>query len=159
MEKVVKALQACTIKTREDNVRLEAGEVATVKFGNNAEFMAHAQSGFFIEWFKAPKEPIPVIPPEVDPEDIEVEEIKLVEVEDIFPAEVEEDTFESVSETTDESEEVITPTASISVDGTMERLLEQENAKGRPYKCLNEGCDRTRRRNQLYCSVCRGKDD
>lgn len=161
MEKIIKALTSCTISTKLDRVDLVQGEVASVKFCNKDEFNAHLQSGFFVEWYEQPVAyEIPVVnSPTFDeavdepvaPEVIVVSEPELeVEEAPIF------DTTEK--ELTDEDEIVDEPVAIVEIDDLDEEdkqaLLERENAKGRPFKCLMPGCDRLRKKDALYCKVC-----
>lgn len=148
MKKRIKALRYIEVATRVDYAELCEGEVAEVEFGSEREFKAHLEGGAFIETKEPCTTTIPIFPPYKDyVHNIEQEEPKEVsEIEMIEPE------SEIVSEKWEETEK--TYNFDELDEDDKQALLERENAKGRPYKCLNKECGRLRKKEKLFCRVC-----
>lgn len=142
MKKRIKALRYFEIHTRVDYAELGEGEVAEVEFASEREFKAHLQCGMFIETKEPITEYIPVFPSEADYE--------------IYSIDKDEDDVEVVEPVFDNTEDKQENTLNFDEldDEDKQALLERENAKGRPYKCLNVGCGRLRKKENLFCKVC-----
>jgi len=172
MEKIIKAVTNCTIGTRIDRVSLSQGEIAKVKFCTESEFKEHLKSGFFVEWHELPTTfeipvvnvPTPYLVNIVEP----IVQQEFTVVKDKLKIETEQpvvDTSEDVvlyETITFLNKESTSADVVFNVNSELDELdeedkqalIERENAKGRPFKCMKPGCDRLRKKDSLYCKVC-----
>lgn len=167
IKKRIKALKDFSICTKLDAAVFGNGDVKTVKFSSIDEFNGHLLGGMFAET----TEPegladIPITFPDL-PEDIQlmpeifvpngnvnmdsaVSNIPEIPNADVIPSEIQKTTYigDGTAVVENTMEEIEPPIQ------TLEEIIVIENAKGKPYKCMNPGCNRLRKKKEPYCDVC-----
>jgi hypothetical protein len=180
LEKTVRAKKDTTVITRIEEVHLYVGQVREVKFLSQAEYEGHIAGGFIeayegaIPEDQTPPEipiiaPIPKVVTIHTPEGSKVENTTLVPAKDnVTNVPVVEPVVDAatasvehnapavpVIEVIEHEEPVIPdPKAPVDVVVTKEAQVKSLNAKGPPYKCTTQFCDRIRKKTELHCKVC-----